>query len=117
MGTNLGNLLRNVGLQGSAATENDSETADSEPSVPVSPELLESLQKVVIRRTRKGRGGKTVTTVSGIPSGRSALAKQLRKALGVGSRVEGEFLVVHGDQVDRLATWFAGQGVKNVIRG
>ncbi len=114
MGTNLGDLLRNVGLKASESVPEDDPVATTPPQGPSSPSPI---QRVVIRRTKKGRGGKVVTAVSGIPDGRKALAKKLRKSMGIGGRVEGDNLIFHGDQVERLVAWFEAQGVKKIIRG
>jgi translation initiation factor 1 len=62
-----------------------------------------------LRIERKGRKGKTVTVLGGLgalfSSERKALAKNIGKALGCGSTVEGDEVVVQGDQRDRLAAW------------
>lgn len=79
---------------------------------------LSTLPRVVLRRERKGRGGKTVTVVEGVPVPLAeGLACALRKGLGCGSRVEEGVVVLQGDQVDRSAAWFTTRGVKKVIRG
>ena len=74
--------------------------------------------KLVVRRQRKGHGGKTVTIVEGLPSDRlETLAKQARKALGRGARVEGEELVVAGAQHEQVADWLERQGASKVVLG
>ncbi|WP_029166231.1 translation initiation factor [Aminiphilus circumscriptus] len=79
---------------------------------------LSTLPRVVLRRERKGRGGKTVTVVEGVPVPLAeGLACALRKGLGCGSRVEEGVVVLQGDQVERSAAWFTARGVKKVIRG
>lgn len=79
---------------------------------------LSALPRVVLRRERKGRGGKTVTVVEGVPVPLAeGLACALRKGLGCGSRVEEGAVVLQGDQVERSAAWFTARGVKKVIRG
>ncbi|MCA9610150.1 MAG: translation initiation factor [Myxococcales bacterium] len=73
--------------------------------------------KVVVRREKKGRGGKTVTRIQGIPEAeREALAARLKKALGCGAAVEGEDLVLLGSLVDRAADWLEAEGAKRVSR-
>ena len=63
--------------------------------------------KLVVRRENKGRAGKTVTRISGLPRTElAALAKELKKALGCGATVEGEDLLLLGSLVDRAAAWF-----------
>jgi translation initiation factor 1 len=74
--------------------------------------------KVIVRRTRKGRGGKTVTLVEGLPAAFLAQAsKELGRGLGVGARVEEEAVVVQGDQCERLQAWLVDAGVTRVVRG
>ena len=61
-------------------------------------------EKVVVRFTRKGHGGKTVTTVAGVlPHAQEALCTEMKKALGCGARVEDGAIVLQGDLVDRAA--------------
>lgn len=74
--------------------------------------------KVVVRREKKGRGGKTATLVEGASiraMDRDALAKTLRKALGCGARAEGDAVVVQGDQRDAVQKWLEKRGAKVVI--
>ena len=55
---------------------------------------------VRIRRETKGRGGKAVTVIDGLPlddDGMKALAKALKKRCGVGGSVKGQTIEVQGD--------------------
>lgn len=75
-------------------------------------------RKVVVRHSRKGRGGKTVTLIDGVRHGHEELLSDLKKGLGVGGAVEGERIMLQGDQVDRAVAWFDKQGdVQQVVRG
>ena len=74
--------------------------------------------KLVLRRERKGRGGKTVTCLSGVePVRREEIAKQMKKALGCGATLEGDEIVLLGSLVDRAADWLEAQGATQVVRG
>ncbi len=76
--------------------------------------------KVVVSKSRKGRGGRTVTIVSGLrtdDAGRDALCRELKRALGCGASVEGDTLVVSGDIGDRIARWLEAKGAKKVVIG
>jgi len=56
---------------------------------------------VRIRRETKGRGGKAVTVISGIPLAATALkdlARQLKKRCGVGGSAKDESIEIQGDQ-------------------
>ena len=60
---------------------------------------------VRVRAEKKGRRGKVVTTVSGVPLKKSALktlAKELRKDCGTGGTVKNGVIEIQGDFVDVL---------------
>lgn len=59
--------------------------------------------RVLVYLERKGRAGKQVTRVSGLPGENlEQLSRELRKALGVGSTLEGADLLLQGDVRDRV---------------
>src|SRR5947209_18773254 len=61
--------------------------------------------KAVVRMERKGRGGKEVTVVEQLelkPKELEEWLKALKNALGCGGVVEGQNLVLQGDQRKRL---------------
>ena len=71
-------------------------------------------------RERKGHGGKTATVVTGLVLAAPALehvAKTLRRALGCGASVDGDRLIVQGDQVPRVQAWLAAQGARRIVVG
>lgn len=110
MSQNLGDLLKAAGLAASPQSE-----APAEPSAPDAAGVSFGA-KVVLRATRAGRGGKTVTEIQGVLSGHDALARELKKQLGLGVKVEGELLVAQGDQRDRLEKILTARGVKKIVR-
>lgn len=62
---------------------------------------------------RKGRGGKTVTLVRGVPLAADALAalgKQLRTACGSGGTVKDGDIEIQGDHVENLLPRLAALG-------
>ncbi|NLG27268.1 MAG: translation initiation factor [Chloroflexi bacterium] len=64
-------------------------------------------------RTRKGRGGKVVTLIEGLvlaASEREALARELRRACGVGGTVRGDAIELQGDLRERLAELLTERG-------
>jgi len=81
---------------------------------------LSKLHKVSLQRRTAGYGGKTATVVL-LPRDAAvdieALAKEMRKALGCGSRVEGGRVVLQGDIADRAEAWLLKRGVKRITRG
>ena len=113
MSGSFGDLLKQAGLTASKESEAEPVRADATETVE---ESVAYAPKVVVRRERKGHGGKTVTVVTGVSSGHERLAKLLRKQLGTGTRVDDDTLVLQGDQRERAARWFESQGVKKVVR-
>lgn len=76
--------------------------------------------KLVVAKSRKGRGGKTVTAVRGVVGSASeldALARELKKALGCGASVEDGEILVQGEQEARVAAWLEGRGARRVVIG
>ncbi|MEQ9499974.1 MAG: translation initiation factor [Deltaproteobacteria bacterium] len=77
-------------------------------------------RKVVVARERKGRGGKTVTRVSQLDLDAAAtetLAHTLKRTLGCGGSVEGEDVILAGDQTERAADWLRGELGRKVVIG
>ena len=76
------------------------------------------LEKVVVRFTRKGHGGKTVTVVSGVaPYALEGMCTELKKGLGCGARVQDGDVVLQGDLVDRTIALLEKKGAKKIVRG
>src|SRR5688572_30302067 len=64
--------------------------------------------RAVVRYERKGRGGKEVTVIEQLELSlkeREKWLKELKGALGCGGVLEGDDLVVQGDQRDRVKAW------------
>ena len=114
-GGTLGDLLRREGVTVGAPPP------PVAPTAPVAETLdLGGAQKVVVRRERKGRGGKTATVIEGIklpPSGLERIARDVRRALGCGASVDGATIVVQGDMAARLESWLLARGAKKVVVG
>ncbi|UJR81388.1 translation initiation factor [Sandaracinus amylolyticus] len=74
--------------------------------------------KIVVAKSRKGRGGKTVTTISGIAEhALEAITKELKHALGTGATIEDGDIVVQGEHGPRIKTWLEQRGAKRVVLG
>jgi len=76
--------------------------------------------KVVVRRERSGRGGKTVTIVQGVileGEALGALVRDLRKGLGTSGHVENGEIVLGGDLSERVVAWLERAGANRVIAG
>ena len=76
--------------------------------------------RVVVRLERSGRGGKEATVIEKLdltPLEREAWLKALKAALGCGGSIEGETLMLQGDQRTRLPKLLAERGVTKVTSG
>lgn len=70
---------------------------------------------VRIRRESKGRGGKTVTVIAGLPLGDDGirlLAGELKKKCGSGGTVKDGCIEIQGDHRDLLLAELASRGYK-----
>jgi translation initiation factor 1 len=75
-------------------------------------------QRLILRREKKDRGGKTVVVIAGYvgaPAELEAVARQLRKRLGCGGAVTGMEIVLQGDQPAAVAS--ALQEMGHQVRG
>ncbi|MBM4377982.1 MAG: translation initiation factor [Deltaproteobacteria bacterium] len=76
--------------------------------------------RAVVRMERTGRGGKEVTVVEQLglpPAELAAWCKALKGALGCGGTVEGDNLVLQGDQRERVGPLLEKRGVRKVTVG
>jgi len=72
----------------------------------------------VLRLEKKGRGGKSVTVVAGLPRNDTflaALASELKRACGTGGTASDGAVEIQGDQRDRLRPLLAAKGWR--VRG
>lgn len=94
-----------------------------EAATPATPNEAPRGGAVELRRERKGRSGRTVTLVSWLRGDRpdgdalASLARDTARALGAGVAVEGDRLVVQGDQVARLERHLRETLGVDVVRG
>ncbi len=68
---------------------------------------------VRVGRETKGRRGKGVTIITGLPGSTDAvkqIAKQLKAQCGVGGTVKGRIVEIQGDQRDRLVKILSEKG-------
>ena len=67
----------------------------------------------VLRLEKKGRGGKSVTVVAGLPRNQAfltALAAELKRACGTGGTVADGAVEIQGDQRERLRPLLVAKG-------
>ena len=77
-------------------------------------------ERVKVRREVAGRGGKAVTTVSGVPvddAGLKALASRLNKRCGVGGSVKHGVIEIQGDHRDVVIQILEAEGYRPVRAG
>jgi translation initiation factor 1 len=73
--------------------------------------------RAVVRIERSGRSGKAVTVIEHLqlPSGeREGWLRALKASLGCGGTLEGDAIVLQGDQRPRLPALLTGRGVRKV---
>jgi translation initiation factor 1 len=117
IGTSLGEALGRSGLKVDAPV---SASPPEAPAIEAGAVDLPRCGKIVLRRERKGRQGKTATVLSGLAPGLGPdecqqLARQLRRALGCGAAVDGETIVLQGDLGERAAAWLIERGARRVV--
>jgi translation initiation factor 1 len=79
-----------------------------------------SQQTARIMRDRKGRGGKTVTVISGLkhdPATLDSLLKQLKQQCGSGGTRKGDQLEIQGDHREKVAQALGKLGYKTKLVG
>ena len=77
-------------------------------------------QAAKVVRSRKGRGGKTVTIVSGLqncPKALDTLAKRLKQICGCGGTVKSGEILIQGDHREKIATELRAQGYDVKLAG
>ena len=75
---------------------------------------------VRVRRETKGRGGKTVTTVSGVPLGGEALrslASDLKRRCGTGGTVKEGVIEIQGDHRETIVAELSRRGFTAKLAG
>ncbi len=76
--------------------------------------------KLVVRRERKGHGGKTVTRIEGLVGTEAELEpimRAMKQALGCGATLRDGEILLQGDLVERAIAFLQGQGARKVIAG
>jgi translation initiation factor 1 len=92
------------------------------PKTPVPPSSLPPGADSVVRlqRESKGRGGKGVTLITGLPldeGGLKNLAKELKQFCGTGGTVKDGVIEIQGEQREKLKPLLEKKGFKVKIAG
>jgi len=99
----------------SSSSQSSQEKRSPAPS-PQPGSELSTCDKLVVQREKKGRSGKTVTRIAGLPPAQiDGLAKRLKSALGCGATREGDDLVLLGSLSDRVVPWLEKEGAPKVV--
>lgn len=97
--------------QGDRAVYREFGTAD--PLARPVPDLPPAQQTLQVQVSRKGRGGKTVTLITGFshsPEALATLARQLKAHCGTGGTVKDHTLEIQGDHREKLVSLLTAQG-------
>lgn len=76
--------------------------------------------RLVVRRERKGHGGKTWTRIEGITGSTlevEAALREIKRALGCGAVRDGADVVVQGAPGERLVAFLEARGARKVVVG
>ena len=97
---------------------------DAEEETPVNEiENEEKVSKLLMKQSiriwleKKGRGGKSVSIVTGlrIPKDEvNQIAKDLKKLCGVGGSVKNNEIIIQGEKRDKILDYFKSRGVSDV---
>ena len=72
-----------------------------------SPDVDESSLSLEVRRLTSGKG-RTVIEIKGLPNNKNwckKLAKDLKKKIGVGGAYKNDFIEIHGEKFDEVASF------------
>jgi translation initiation factor 1 len=90
------------------------------PPPPAAPAGVPNDGVVRIQRDKRGRGGKTATTITGLPGSEAdldGLLKVLKQHCGAGGTRDGRVLAIQGDQRERLMEKLRALGHKPKLAG
>jgi translation initiation factor 1 len=83
-------------------------------------ELPQTDGKVRVRRETQGRGGKTVTTIAGVPLAAEALrelAGELKRLCGSGGATKDGVIEIQGDHCERVLAALTERGYRAIRAG
>lgn len=84
------------------------------------PDLPPNQQNLRVQASRKGRGGKTVTVITGFQSNEetlTALLKKLKAQCGAGGTLKESEIEIQGDHAQKLTQILVSLGYKAKISG
>jgi len=78
---------------------------------------LTASQTILIKREKKGRRGKTVTTVSGIRADPIQIQKKLQQLCGAGGTYKNGIIEIQGDHRDKIREYLQKEGYTVKLSG
>ena len=72
--------------------------------------------RVDVRFSKRAGQGRRATRIRGLAEAPEAWLKELCAALGVGGRIDGDELVLQGNQIGRVVRFFEAKGVRRIVR-
>jgi len=112
--TSMGALLGGMGFTASTAPAPEAAAETTTPSA-ADPLDMTGCANLKLHVEKKGRRGKSVGILQGVPAVKSAaVAKALRKELGCGVSDKDSVITIQGGQTDRVRAWLLRHGAKRV---
>jgi translation initiation factor 1 len=102
------------------AASSPAATRDARQAVPAEGSIFARAGRIVVRRERKGHGGKTATRIEGVVASArelEAAVREIKRALGCGAMVDAGDIVVQGAQGERLVAFLEARGARKITVG
>ncbi len=115
------NPFENLDLKGLRNRPNEPKDTRRKPKQDTSSDVGGG-KRLDVRREKAGRGGKTVTTVTGFPTSLSVdrqkrMLGELKRRLGSGGSIVDKRWELQGDHRDQICEWLSVRGFRPVLAG
>jgi translation initiation factor 1 len=111
-------LVYTTNPRGASFTQND-EAGNLE--LINNPKNAHPLNSIIrIRREVKGRNGKTVTTVKGLPLNpceMTVMTSDLKRSCGTGGTAKDGIIIIQGDHREKIMSWLENKGFRVRLTG
>lgn len=108
----------NSAFAGLAARRDELPVGEPPKAKPAPVEKASQGKPVVVRYERKGHGGKEMTRLERLelkPADLTKWLKEAKQALGCGGVVDGDTILLQGDQRERAAAWLAKRNIRTTV--
>ncbi len=95
-------------------SDKDGDLRKSGAQTPKESSVNESKLELKIRRLTSGKG-RTVIEIKGLPNNKSwceALAKDLKKSLGVGGTYKNDYIEIHGEKIEKVMEFLDKKNIR-----